>query len=198
MQDYERVNPTDVSPMKLFASLIMLVMLLAPMAQTQATVPTASTDFPVPGHGSLRLKLPDGWRSRALPLTDPASVTLHFTPAHGDAFDVQVTSVWLDSAKRADVTLDSIKAGTQHAAEGLLPHSVEKTVSLHELRGPQSIGFYYALTDREPGPGEFSNLTQGIFLTGDILSTFTILHRTSVPPEVAHALQAFAEATYVK
>lgn len=198
MQDDGRVSPKGVSTMKLFASLMVLVMLLGPTAQSQTNVPTAGMDFPVPGHGSLRLKLPDGWRSQALPLTDPASVALHFAPAHGDAFDVQVTSVWLDPAKRASVTLDSIKAETQHGAEGLLPHSVEKTVSLHELRGPQTIGFYYALTDREPGPGEFSNLTQGIFLTGDILSAFTILHRTSSPPEVARAIQAFAQATYTK
>lgn len=184
--------------MKLLASLMLLVVLFGPTAHSQTTAPTASMDFPVPNHGSLRLKVPDGWRKRALPLTDPASVTLHFAPANGDAFDIQVSAVWLDSAKRTSVTADSIKADTQRAAEGLLPHSVEKTVTLHELRGPQSVGFYYALTDRKPGPGEFSNLTQGVFLTGEILSTFTILHRTSMSPEVAQALQTFAEATYVK
>jgi hypothetical protein len=155
-------------------------------------------DFPVPGHGTLRMKVPDGWRSQASPVRDPASVTLHFTPASGDAFDVQVTAVWLDSAKRTSMTPESMKASAQHAGEELLPHSVEKTVVLHDLKGPESVGFYYALTDRQPGPGEFSHLTQGMFLTGEILSSFTILHRTSESAEAAHALQAFAGATYVK
>jgi hypothetical protein len=120
------------------------------------------------------------------------------SPADGDAFDVQVTAVWLDLDKRSRETTDSLKATVQRAAKALLPHSVEKTATLHDLRGPQSVGFYYFLTDNNPGPGEFSNLTQGAFLTGEILSTFTILHRTPVSPEVDQTLRAFSKATYVK
>jgi hypothetical protein len=72
---------------------------------------------------------------------------------------VQVTAVWLDLDKRSRETTDSLKATVQRAAKALLPHSVEKTATLHDLRGPQSVGFYYVLTDNNPGPGEFSNLT---------------------------------------
>ncbi len=157
-----------------------------------------SVDFKIPGHGSLRLKVPDGWQSRSRQLADPASITLHFVPANGDAFDVQVTAVWLDSTKPTRETTDSLKADVQRSAESLLPHSVEKTATLHDLHGPQVVGFYYALTDRNPGPGEFSNLTQGEFLTGEILSAFTILHRTPASSEVDEALRAFAEATQVR
>ena len=158
----------------------------------------AGKDFEVPGHGSLRLKVPDGWQSRSRQLADPASVTLHFVPANGDAFDLQVTAFWLDSAKRSKLTTDSLRADVQRSAESLLPHSVEKTAALHDLLGPHIVGFYYAFTDRDPGPGEFSNLTQGEFLTGEILSAFTILHRTPVSPDVDTALHAFAEATQIK
>ena len=158
----------------------------------------ASSDFSIPGHGSLRLKVPDGWQSQSHPLANPASVTLHFRPANGDAFDVQVTAIWLDREKRSKETTESLKASVQRAATELLPHSIEKTATLHDLLGPQSVGFYYALTDNNPGPGEFSNLTQGVFLTGEILSTFTILHRTPVSPEVEQALRAFTEATHEK
>ena len=80
----------------------------------------------------------------------------------------------------------------------MLPHSVEKTVTLHELHGQQSAGSYYSLTDNNPGPGEFTNLTQGVFLTGDILSAFTILYRTPVSSDLDKGLRAFAEATYIK
>jgi hypothetical protein len=158
----------------------------------------ASASFPIPGHGSLRFTLPDGWQSQSRPLADPPSTTLHFAPASGDAFDVQVTAVWLDASKRTRETPDSIKADVQRTAQELLPHSVEKTATLHELRGPQTVGFYYALTDNHPGPGEFTNLTQGIFLTGDILSAFTILHRTPVSTDVDKALRSFAEADCIK
>jgi hypothetical protein len=159
---------------------------------------TSSTDFQIPGHGILRLEIPDGWRSQVRQVTEPASVALHFAPGNGDAFDVQVAAVWLDATKLANVTTDSLKSVAQHAAEALLPRSVEKTVSLYEIRGHQSVGFYYALTDSGPGPGEFSNLTQGVFLTGEVLSTFTILHRTPTSPEVAQALRAFGDAVHVR
>jgi hypothetical protein len=156
------------------------------------------TDFSVPGHGSLRLKMPNGWQVQSHQLADPASVSLHFAPANGDAFDVQVTAVWLDAQKRSRETSDSLQDTAQHAATALLPHSVEKTATIKRLQGPQSVGYYYALTDNNPGPGEFTNLTQGVFLTDEILSTFTILHRTAVSPEVDQAVRALSEATYVK
>lgn len=159
---------------------------------------TESSDFSIPGHGSLRLKVPDGWQSQSRALANPASVSLHFAPANGDAFDVQATAVWLDPEKRSQETPESLKATAQRAATELLPHSVEKAATIKDLRGPQSVGFYYALTDNTPGPGEFTNLTQGVFLTGEVLSTFTILHRTPVSPEVDQALRAFSEATHVK
>jgi hypothetical protein len=168
----------------------------APAPETTNEV--AASDFSIPGHGSLQFKVPDGWQTQSRPLADPASVSLHFVPANGDAFDLQVTAVWLDREKRSKETPESLKATVQRAATELLPHSIEKTATLHDLRGPQSLGFYYALTDNNPGPGEFTNLTQGVFLTGEILSTFTILHRTPASPEVDQALQAFTQATHEK
>lgn len=158
----------------------------------------AASDFPIPGHGSLRIKVPDGWQSQSRPLADPASVSLHFVPASGDAFDLQVTAIWLDQEKHSKETPELLKATVQHAATELLPHSIEKTARLHDLQGPQTVGFYYALTDNNPGPGEFTNLTQGVFLTGEILSTFTILHRTPLSHEADQALRALSQATYVK
>jgi hypothetical protein len=119
---------------------------------------TGGSDFSIPGHGSLRLKVPEDWRSQSRALAEPASVTLHFVPKNGDAFDVQVTAVWLDPEKRSRETNDSLKATAQRTATELLPHSIEKTATLHDLRGTQSVGFYYALTDNNPGPGEFTNL----------------------------------------
>jgi hypothetical protein len=158
----------------------------------------AGEGFPISGHGSLHLSVPDDWRTHTRELPEPPSITLHFVPASGDAFDVQVTAVWLDATKRIRETPDAMRADVQRSAEELLPHSVEKTATLHELHGRQSIGFYYALTDNNPGPGEFTNLTQGVFLTGDILSAFTILYRTPTSSEADKALRAFAEATYTK
>jgi hypothetical protein len=159
---------------------------------------TESSDFSIPGHGSLRLKLPDAWRTQSRALAEPASVYLHSVPPNGDAFDIQVTAVWLDPEKLSRQTNDSLRSTAQHTADDLLPHSIEKTATIHDLRGPKSVGFYYALTDNNPGQGEFTYVTQGVFLTGEVLSTFTILHRTALSREADQAIQAFSAATYVK
>jgi hypothetical protein len=159
---------------------------------------TPGIDFQIPGHGSLRLKMQDSWQSKSRQLANPPSVTLHFVPATGDAFDVQVTALWLDSAKRAKATADSLKASVERTGASFLPHAVEKTLELHELHGPQATGFYYSLTDNNPGPGEFTYLTQGESLTGDVLLAFTILSRTPGSPEVDQALRGLAEAAQIK
>jgi len=77
-----------------------------------------------------------------------------------------------------------------------LPHAVEKAATLHELHGPNGLGFYYALTDSQPGPGEFTYLTQGNFLTGEVLTVFTVLARTKASPDVEEALRAITESSY--
>ncbi len=166
----------------------------SPSENSSFSVPS----FSIPNHGTLRLQMPESWRVETRPLANPPSIYVHFTPASGEAFDVQVTAVWLDADKRARQTADSLKATARRTADEMLPRSVEKTAPLHELRGPQSMGFYYAITDNNPGPGEFTNMTQGLFLTGDVLATFTILYRTPSSPEVDQALRALSEATYVK
>jgi hypothetical protein len=109
---------------------------------------------------------------------------------------VQVTAVWLDASKLANESADFIKKQVQHTGERTLPKAVEKSFAIHDLHGQQTVGSYYSLTDRDPGPS-FAHLTQGIFLTGPILAPFTILYRASDSPEVAQALQAFANATYM-
>jgi hypothetical protein len=159
---------------------------------------TQGHDFEIPGHGNLRLAVPDSWIADARPISSPASVTLHFGPKAGEAFDVQVTSVWLDPAKLAKTNAESIRKDTQRAGDGLLSHSVEKDVTLREIHGNTSIGWCFTLTDRNPEPGEFKFLTQGIFLTGEVLSVFTVLHRDGNTPDVAKALEAFSGAIHAK
>jgi hypothetical protein len=154
--------------------------------------------FEIPGHGNLRLAVPDSWIADARPIGNPASVALHFTPKAVKEFDLQVTSVWLDSSKLAKTNGDSIRKNMQRAGNGLLSHSIEKTVTLREIHGNTSVGWCFTLTDRNPGPGEFRFLTQGAFLTGEVLSAFTVLHRDMNTPEVATALEAFSNASHAK
>jgi hypothetical protein len=59
-------------------------------------------------------------------------------------------------------------------------------------------GYYYSLTDRAPGPGEYKYVTQGTLLTGELMVVFTFLHRDLAMPEKSMVLAMLANATYAK
>ena len=155
-------------------------------------------EYVVPNHGKLSLAVAGELKDFSKPLSEPASVLLRFGPKSGDAFYVQVTSVWLDATKLGKTTPESLKASVASSAEEPLRQAVEKEAVLKELSGPETRGFYYSLTDRAPGPGEYKYLSQGTFLTGELMTVFTILHREPACPEKDTVLQMFAQAKYVK
>jgi len=86
--------------------------------------------------------------------------------------------------QQKNTTSDGLKTVVQDEADKVLPQAVEKTTTLHDLRGPQCIGYYFALTDREP--------------IDELLTTFTLLHRTMESSDVPNAPRILAEATYTK
>lgn len=174
----------------------LLTIALTPFAGAQLA--REVREYAVPSHGKLSLSVPGGLKEFSKPLPEPASVLLRFRPETGDAFYVQVTSLWLDAAKLAKATPESVKANVTSSADDPLRHAVEKELVLKELRGAETRGFYYSLTDRAPGPGEYRYMSQGAFVTGELMTAFTILHREPVCPEKDMMLQMFAAARYVK
>ena len=152
--------------------------------------------FIVPGQGSLELKIPKNWRVASEALKNPASVALHVRPGAGDAFDVQMTTVWLDPAKSPKKTPERLKADVQRGTEKLLERAVEREARIEELKGADVIGYHYSLTDSVPAPGEYKYLTQGMFVTGDLLTIFTLLYHDPRLTDRETVLQMFAGATH--
>jgi hypothetical protein len=171
---------------------------LAGGAATDAQAHGQVHEYPVPSHGKLSLSVPGDLRDFSQTLSDPASVLLRFRPRSGDAFYVQVTTLWLDSKKLANSTPESIRDVVKSSAAEPLRHAVEKELLIKDLRGAETRGYYYSLTDRAPGPGEYKYMSQGSFLTGELMTVFTILYREPVCPEKELVLQMFADAKYVK
>jgi hypothetical protein len=154
--------------------------------------------FSVPGRGALQLDVPRDWRAISKSLTEPASVLLRIRPAAGEAFLVQVTTVWLEPEKMASNTPEKLRADVRRIADKLLSQAVEKEAVIEELRGEQALGYHYSLTDRAPKPGEHKYLTQGMLVTGELLTIFTILYHDPKLPEKARILRMFGGATYMK
>jgi hypothetical protein len=163
-----------------------------------AQEPAQIQQFSIPGHGSLMLRVPAGWKVLSKSLEKPPSVVLRFAPASGDGFNLQVTSVWLDAEKIATFTPDKIKSAVQGAAARLLADAAEKDAALVELRGAQSIGYHASLTQggTPSDANDYKYVTQGTLRTGEVMTLFTFLYRDPVLPEREQALRMFADASY--
>ncbi len=154
--------------------------------------------FSIPGHGNLVLNIPTGWRVASNSLQEPPAVSLRIGPASGDAFSIQVSTVWIDPAKASDLSPESFKERMQQSAAELLPKSVEKEARVMELRGKESTGYYFSLTDKEStsAPGDYKYMTQGTAVTGRLVTVFTILQHDLAPSLREQALRLFTDATY--
>ncbi len=165
-----------------------------------AQEPAPAQQYAIPGHGRLLLSVPAGWRVLSQSLDKPPAVLLHFRPHAGDAFDVQVTSVWVDAAKRASLAPDSVKAGVQRTAAEALPKALEKAATIVELRGREAFGYYFSLTGQGSPveAGDYRYLTHGTVVTGEVMTVFTILCRDPTPPEKEQGLRMLRDAAYAK
>ena len=144
------------------------------------------------------MSVPRGWRVTSKSLQEPPAVSIQMGPSSGDAFSIQVSAVFVDPAQDPELSPASLKDRMQRTADKALPRAVEKEARLVELRGKQAMGYYFSLTDKEStsAPGDYKYMTQGSFLTGRVLTVFTVLQHDSSGAEKEQALRIFAEAAH--
>jgi hypothetical protein len=159
-----------------------------------AALAQPATSFEVPGHGSIVLRLPRGAKPQSRVVPNPAAVYIRFAPENAE-YDVQITTVWLDPAKLATARAQ-LRENVQAMSTDVAAQSVEGGATLVALQGDSSAGHFYTLTDKAPAAGEFKYLTQGVFITGELMSNFTLLERTKPVPERASILDMFRGAAH--
>jgi hypothetical protein len=176
-----------------------LVLCVAVLALSSATLAQpAPQRFPIPGHGALLINVPPEWRVASKSSTNPPAVAFNMLPATGDSYNLQMTAIWLEPAKRAEMTPEVIKERVQATSKELLKQSVEKEAQLVELRGKQALGHYFSLTDRESqNTGtDYKHIAEGTVTVGEVVLIFTFLHREPGTPAKEQALQLVRQATY--
>ena len=169
------------------------------LASTALAQP-APQRFAIPEHGAVLLDVPSAWRVADKASANPPAVSIRLQPPDGDSFDVQMTAVWLEPAKRAEMTPEVIKQRVQATSQELLPQSVEKEAPLAELRGKQALGYYFSLTDRQSqNTGtDYKYIAEGTVTVGDVVLIFTFLHREPGIPAKEQALQVVHDAGYAR
>lgn len=178
-----------------------LLVFTAVLAFSSTTLAQAGPQrFAIPGHGTLVLSLPAEWLVADKTTANPPAVALRAGPATEDSFNLQITAVWLEPAKRAELTPEVIKERVQAMSQDLLKQAVEKQAQLIELRGKQALGYYFSLTDRESqNTGtDYRHIAQGTVTVGEVVLIFSFLHREPGTPAKEQALRLVRDAAYVK
>jgi hypothetical protein len=176
-----------------------LMLLAAVLAMSSAALAQpAAQRFPVPGHGALLINVPVAWRVASKSSTNPPAVAFNLLPASGDGYNLQMTAIWLEPAKRAEMTPEAIKDRVQSTSKELLKQAVEKDAPLTELHGKQARGYYFTLTDRESqNTGmDYKHIAEGTVMVGEVVLVFTFLHREPGIAAKQQALQVVREAKY--
>jgi len=131
-----------------------------------------AASFEFPGHGTLTLDVPASWHAQLEQPGDDLPPTIRLSD--GDSL-LLVTALWSpdddkgfnDERKLHDLMEEN---GTQ-----LLPSARESELTLSRVEGAACQGYYYFLTDKDPGPGEYEYLSRGGIGTGDLLLVVTYL-----------------------
>ena len=159
--------------------------------------PIAPRLFDVPDHGRLRMVVPPLWKVVSKALKAPPAAVIHIQPSIGDAFDLQMTTIWLDAGMKAKMTPDVVKGNVRRSGETLLKDAENKSLIIDDLKGEDVAGYYFTLADSNPKPGEFRYVTQGTFVTGELMTAFTFLHRLPDPEDLQLFLRMLAGARQV-
>jgi hypothetical protein len=140
-----------------------------------AALAASSSHLALPGGDELWLKIPAAWNEKfdSPQKNIPAGVWL--TPRQGAPFNVLITPLAgteVGAAMSDDLKLHAIVASI---ARNTLSQSVEMTIPVHDLTGPDVHGYYIFATDRAPAPGEWKYLWQGMINIDAAPFAFTIL-----------------------
>lgn len=139
--------------------------------------------YNLPGHGQLRLNMPEGWNAelRHNAGTDPLSIFI--SGFDGSPFVVFITPRFPDSQTARDFgTPKSVHDMVAKRAHDMEKQAVEDNLSIVTMGGGGGPGYYFDATDPSPKPGEFKYMTVGAVAVGGVVCTFSIFtnHKESV------------------
>jgi hypothetical protein len=140
-----------------------------------AALEASSSHVALPGGGELWLKIPAAWNQKFDSPRKNLPPSVWLTPRQGASFNVLITPLAgteVGAAMSDDLKLHAIVASI---AKTTLSQSVEMTIPVHDLTGPDVHGYYMFATDRAPAPGEWKYLWQGMITIDDVPFAFSIL-----------------------
>jgi hypothetical protein len=150
--------------------------------------------YPISGQGILELNVPASWQDKVHKPQDKMSPTLIFKPASGSDFEVMVIVSGGPKGDKGFNSPDRVRAMLETEGRKLLPKITEPKIALQEMKGVNTTGYFFSVTDKAPEPGEYRYMTRAGIGVGTVLLNATIFHRVKESDSVKEALSMLREA----
>jgi hypothetical protein len=147
--------------------------------------------FALPDNSKLELTIPAGWKD------EPKEKSVALSPRDGAPFQVVLTPLARQKPGASADTAIQMRHNVQQAADKVKPSALEPYLPVEPVSGAPGPGYYFSATDREPKPGEFKYLTQGMLLVGDVVVGFSILTNDGQEKAKNEALAMLKSASHI-
>jgi hypothetical protein len=152
--------------------------------------------YELPNSDTLELTLPAGWVDNVEQPAGGGPPTIEIAVAEGGPRQVFVTPEWADPTAQEVRELPALRDAIRDAAERTRPEAVEAYLEVRQLDGANGVGYYFAATDRDPGPDEFKFMSQGALQVGTLTVWFTILTNEGQDTVAVEALSMLQAAVH--
>ena len=178
-----------------------LLLLLSIPAITLAEPEEAAIQraYPVPDHGEIILNVPASWEVTYFSPgeTKPPVITFYKKDKNQDElFQLNISTLWDDGFERDITSPEQIRALVEETGMNILEYSKEEELKLIPLNGTRGEGYYFVLSDKAPGPGEYEYLMQGALSVGEILVVFSLFTQEPDSPYQDKTLKMLLDALH--
>lgn len=150
--------------------------------------------FKVPQHGKLILKVPTQWQQEIKPSIDDRPPTFIFSPQNDDEFKILITPFWSPNNNPNFNKDVAVRQYIDDELKEFMLRAVETQVSINEIKGIDTTGYYFLVTDKAPKPGEYPYAVRAKIGVGNLLLHVTILCREKNSKSISHIIQTLQTA----
>jgi len=152
--------------------LILFAICIAPAARAEET---SVRRYRLPAYGILELDVPKSWKDEIKQPPDNLPPGITMNPSAGNKFSMVITPTWDLGGFKNFNSRKAMEKGMNEEKEQLAGSAVEEKIKLNPIKGPETHGFYFIATDKNPPPGEWKHLVRAVVGCGDLLVSVTFL-----------------------
>jgi hypothetical protein len=178
-----------------------VIAVLALVAASGAAVKASADEslrrrFELPNRDTLELTLPAGWTDELQQPEGGGPPTIEIAVTRDGPPQVFVTPEWPDPVAREIRELPALRDAVRDLADRIQPQAAESRIEVRLLGGTDGSGYYFAATERDPGPGDFRFMSQGALQLAELTLWFTILTHEGEDTIAVQALTMLQSAAH--